>query len=459
MSELIQQMLQNGQELQTGDVNNLGLNALMDDRVIAELVRMAPFTGTVAKLIMPYAVDANDAVDQSTTVQPTNSANGSVFIAPFRAIVGSRTAVGTDALKSWRDIRSGVYVGGQTPASTVPATTLKTTQLLTANVSGQARWDVIYAIIPPDANTAAVNRAIKAPTTGVVTATPTVTQLATPVALGYTVGTPAASPQFPAIPVDSGGNYYVALAYILIPNGFGAASTVKSWMIAPAGPAPISLSKGLGGCNAAPANQSNISGGQVVTSTSVPAWANNSTSSISARPNTYMPPDMIGMETLWGAIDLSGAVPGSWSHQSLTNVDTSRDWRNRIFRVMWMAQPPTGSGGHFSWDRAAGATSFGPRTDVVAGTSFAQALHTFEGFGQSFIVDGANLPGSPPASSSIVSLVTHTQLTNVDAGVTGAACALYVDQSTGNLRVYISLVSNNCTLFFWLMASRPYGDY
>lgn len=455
--ELQQQMLLNGQELQTVDVDNLGKGALMDDRTLAELLRLAAYDGSnVTKLILPYGQDSDSS---HSTVYPSGSADAKVYVRPFRAVVGSRTVVGTDAIKNWRDIRTGVCVGGKDITAAPVPTSLDVAQVIAANSSGHARWDVIYATIAPDADTTALARAVKSPTSGTVTTPNTVTQIATKVSLGYTQGTAAASPVFPSVPVDGGGNYYVAIAYVLVPDGFGASSTVKSWMICDAGTAPNALSKSVGGSNCAPANQANVAGGQVVYSTSESAWANGSTVSTSARPNTFLPPNMIGMESVFGFFDLTGSSSAAWSHQSLSKVDDSRDWSNRMFLCFWMAQQQIGTG-HFATDRKSGTTKFIPTWSYDAGTAHAMATFQYFGFGQSFITDSVNLPGSPPSTGSVVSWVGNTQLTLLDAGTGVASVALYVDHNdSGKLKVYINGTSATCLLFFWLFATRPFANY
>lgn len=442
MSELIQQMLQNGQELQTGDVNNLGQAALMDDRLLADVLRMLPNTGSISRLIMPYGVD-NDI--NSTTVQPSGSADGKVIIAPFRAVVGSRTNSSTDGLKSWRDIRSGVFVAGAGVWSAVPTTGLSVSQSFTANASGNARWDLVYAVVTPDANQPGVNRAVKSPTTGTVTTGATVTQLACTVSIAVVTGTPAASPALPSIPADGGGIYYIPLAYVMIPNNFGGSSTIKTWHVMPAAPTPIALSKGLGGANAMPANQQGSALGTNVTATRVASWANNSTASISARPTAFMPSDMIGSEDLWIALDMSGGTTSNWSHQSGTVVDNSRDWRNRIFYGHWVAGAPTSNPGGFPWSRVSGsAPSF---------LTPQRQMTVYSTFGQSFADDSSGLVGG--ATNGLILNVSPTQLTNM---AVSSQVALYVDTS-GVLRVWMAATSPNCCMFGWIRSSRPYGDY
>ncbi len=110
MAEPQFQLVDNGQEVQQADFDLLGqTSGLADDRVLAEFLRFPPYTGTVVKAIYPYGTSTSAS---AATVSAPGTASGSVLINPFRAIVGSRTAAATDALKSWRDVRSGVLVGG-----------------------------------------------------------------------------------------------------------------------------------------------------------------------------------------------------------------------------------------------------------------------------------------------------------------------------------------------------------
>ncbi len=141
--------------------------------MLAEALRLAPNQGAVSRAIFPYGWSG----DNSGTVTPTTAADGSVYIAPFRAVIGSRTNVSTDGLKSWRDIRSAVFVAGADPTTPTPVTALAVKQALAANSSGLDRWDLIYAAVTPDANANSVQRAVKNPNTGTVTLGGTATQL------------------------------------------------------------------------------------------------------------------------------------------------------------------------------------------------------------------------------------------------------------------------------------------
>src|ERR1700728_290119 len=132
MAEPIYQHELDGQEVEQEDINLLGTTSgLADDRVLAELLRLAPFDGTnTAKAILPYALRAGD----SATVVP-NGATGSVRVLPFRAIIGSRTTIATDPLAAWRDIRSSVY------AQTTGGGAFGAAAVFAPNPGLTSRWD------------------------------------------------------------------------------------------------------------------------------------------------------------------------------------------------------------------------------------------------------------------------------------------------------------------------------
>ncbi len=140
MAEPIYQHELDGQEVEQEDINLLGrTGGLADDRVLAELLRLAPFDGTnTAKAILPFALRAAD----SGTVVP-NGATGSVRILPFRAIIGSRTSIATDPLAAWRDIRSSVY------SQTTGSGALGAAAAFAPNTTTTPRWDLVYAAFTP----------------------------------------------------------------------------------------------------------------------------------------------------------------------------------------------------------------------------------------------------------------------------------------------------------------------
>src|ERR1700736_4514807 len=197
-----------GQELQKDDVNLVAKEAaLADDRVLAELLRLAPFDGArVTKAIVPFGHTGASG----PTVAP-NGAARSVLVSPFRAVIGSRTPVQAGAKDTWRDIRSAIYTGSPT--------SLTGTVAFAPNASPNSRWDLVYAAVAVDANGASLPRFAKDAATKVVNLQTLVTTLTNPVTVGVVPGTPAPSPIAPAVPNDAGGTFYIPLSLVHIaPN-------------------------------------------------------------------------------------------------------------------------------------------------------------------------------------------------------------------------------------------------
>ncbi|WP_404902492.1 hypothetical protein, partial [Propionibacterium freudenreichii] len=70
------------------------------------------------------------------------------------------------------------------------------------------------------------NRYNKDPGTLVVASNSRVTYKRTTVTVTTLDGATGVTPVKPTLPADAAGNYYIALAFVWIPAGFGAAQTV-----------------------------------------------------------------------------------------------------------------------------------------------------------------------------------------------------------------------------------------
>ena len=436
---------QNGQELQTGEIDTAGDSAgLADDRVLAEALRLAPNQGAVSRAVLPYGWSG----DNSGTVTPTTAADGSVYIAPFRAVIGSRTNVSTDGLKGWRDIRSAVFVAGADPTTPTPVTALAVKQALAANSSGLDRWDLIYAAVTPDANANTVQRAVKNPTTGTVTIGGIATQLGTKVTIGVVTGTPNANPVLPVIPPDAGGVYYIPLAFVTVPNGWNNTSTAQPFMIYNVAETPPSaLSKSYGGANL---NTPNVQPSATV----LAAWANGTVlPSTSARPTWFVPQEMRGKEELLVTVDLPG-TGANWSYPNFGLVDSSRDWRQRFFKTTIFAQAISGSTSWAQGRQNPNTTNLTPDWAHNNGTPEGMANNITLQFGQSFVQSAANMPGTPPGTGYAVCFVNSTILSPLTQGL-----GLYIWSTAGALRLYVNGVTNTSRVFFWLEASGPFPSY
>lgn len=427
MAESQYQHTIDGQEVEEADLNLLGMSALMDDRVLAELLRMAPApnSGAFARAIIPHGYSANPTAAHGT-VRPSGSADGRIKILPFRAIIGSRTPQNTiptpSSLDPWRDIRSAVY------AASDDTVNLGHYISIAANSSGNPRWDLIYAALTVDTGLGAVTRYVK-PTTG-ATPVPTsvVVQKGSTVSIGVAAGTPASSPAVPSTPSDVSGTYNIPIAYVRVPNGFGASSTVLTTDILDAMPiAP--LSRLTGASTVSPARGSSTVG---PTTAQIAAWGQSGVRTLSA-----LPISMIGSESVFFALDLVSSTSTNWSHANGAVLDATHDWRGRIFKWTCGALNTTAP---FAWN------------GIVSGVTFPNGIvptmGTVVGMGQSFQNDAAITTGN-----CCVAQATPTNLPTFIASSTGVEIS--VNPTNGNLILGVSGLPG-AKLFFWIDATAPY---
>lgn len=437
-----------GEEVQLSDFDNIGAVAgLADDRVLAELLRLAPYDGTnVARTILPF--DQGGLLGSAypgATVVPSGSANGSVVINPFRAVVGSRNTPGaapspnpainyqSNALANWRDVRSGIFIGS--------TSTLTASLQFAANSSGQPRWDLVYAVMSVDANGPTASRRQKAASNGSVSVASVAQWLTSPVTVGIVQGTPGATPTPPAIPTDSGTNYNFPLAYVRIVNGFTSAYTLSSRDIRSFATSTSRFRKPHGPV-IEPATGNNDLQGTYATNF---GWA---AASAGVRPGPFMPPDWIGNgKSVLVAIDQNNA---SGSHADQAIVDNSIDWRNRIIRCDLQL-----SNYNFAWDQANASTAFLPGS---AGGGLGGIQYSKAGVGggaagfmsQSFQSDALYFANT----ATVVNCNSVTsQLTS------GQIMALYVNLSDGTLRYHTAGGALGTRMFAWLMASPQFPNY
>lgn len=451
-----------GQELQLSDVDNLGAVAgLADNRVLAELLRLASYSGgPVAKCIIPFTQSAAPGqaglqANEYGTVMPSLSANGSVLVNPFRAVVGPRNAynaapspnpaVGfqSNQLASWRDIRSGVFVGTAFYAGT-GANVPQQIVTLAPNSSGLTRWDLIYATVAVDANGPSVTRRIKNPSTGVITPTAVASYLNSPVSIAVVVGTPGSSPVPPSLPADAGGNYNIGIALVRVPNGFSSSSTVATGDIrAFAGENsqpliyPLSAFQHVNArMDVQPATGNNDLDGTYAANF---PWGN---ASAAGRPGCFMPPDWGGGRQVMVELDL--VTGGAYSHLSGGIVDSSINWLNRMILAVFQVNV-----NKFANDQS-GSTTRAPY--ALEGTGFG-APATFTALASTFSQDGAIV-----ASTSSVLYIANASSTYICSLLaSGSSLGLYVDP-TGVLKAYVSATTPGVRVFAWLMASGQFPN-
>jgi hypothetical protein len=419
-------LTQNGQEVEQSDINALSdAGGLADDHVLAELLRLAPFSGNgVAKAILPFGTTA--------TVAPAG-ATGSITVSPFRAVVGTRdTAANIGTLKNWNDLRSAIFTGPNALALSQP---------LQANTTAQPRWDLLYAQLQVDAPGAQVSRYRKDPATEQVSVVQVAKSLVQSISVGVTQGT-SGGPK-PTLPPDGGGTFFFPLANVRVPANFGPLSTVASTDIEDLAPyAPVALTTGASVL--VPANHQYKEGGSVLSSAAF-AWGSGG-----GRPGPVIPPTMSGCEGRLIAIDVQAAASASWSHQPGSVVDDSRDWRNRIFR--WFAAVNSNATWLYPWDRG---NSQPPRALAATGAVWQAGGMAF-GFGQSFVPDSLGIIRFPIPTLSMP-VVAQVNPTNANLPAS-TNVALYVDTQTGVLAVAMT-GQPGVRCFFWLEASAQFPNF
>lgn len=424
------QLQYDGQQVQQSDLNGLGeTSGLADDRVFAELLRMLPFNGTSpARGILPYA---HTTSGNAATVAP-NGATGSVLINPIRAFIGPRTAVSTDPKANWRDVRSAIAVG---------SATLGTGVGIAPNTSGNPRWDLVYAAVNIQANGLTSTRKVKDPTSLLVTTNSVVTTIVSAVTFGVQAGTPAASPVWPSAPSDSGTTYYIPLAFIRVPNGFGSTSTVLTTDIAVQAPI-LRLARSLGAHRFSVADQQ-----YNVTVAQQQSWGATGT-----RPKVWMPPDITGCESVFVAMDLSTTSSLNWSHQDGSVVD-SRDWRGRICKYT-LQNPVHGTG--FTWNDTLNSGPSGDELGIKP--KFGGTGAPTDGFGAMDVGIGNTMNEDSIGSGKATCAVAFGSRLEFNNVVGPPVVKLYCDLSdSGKLKVSIS-GTPDAILFFWLEFTGPYTN-
>ena len=426
---------QDGQEVQIDDLTLLGsVGGLADDKVIAELLRLAPFGGAVSKAIVPFG---HQTSGPTATVSPAG-ATGSVTISPFRAVAGSRdTLANTSPLAVWNDLRSGIFTGAAQG-------TLTASLQIAANTTTNPRWDLVYAALQVDANGVTAQRYRKDPTTEQVTMTTVVNTRVQTVTVTTAPGAAATPPVKPALPPDANGTYFFPLAYVRVPAGFNATSTILAADIDEVMPF-VPLARTLGAATLRPADQQWQEGGTVLGNANF-AW----TAASGQRPGPYMPPSMAGAETLLIALDLGNANSAMWSHPNNGVVD-SRDWRFRLWDWRVYANAQANSIRYFPW--APGVPNAAPVVpQAESGPGSLLGSNIAVGMGQSFTYDDSYVQNG---MGSTVVEVGYLGLTNL---ANGSIVRLYVDHGDGGkLKVGIT-GTPTALLFIWLTASGPYPN-
>lgn len=426
---------ENGQEVRQEDLNSVSTNAaLADDRTLWELFRLQPYNiAGPQRIILPFGQEGWGAGGLTSTalVHPSPS-GGRVRVRAFRAALASTTSA--DNLERIRGIRSGYFI---------PTSAGYTDVTINTNASADPRWTLLYAKIEPDKDGDAANVKKRDKTTGTVSAVAVVLNKKTVVSLGSVDGTAAASPLRPAIPADAAGAYYIPLAYVLVPGGFGALTVLERQRIYEVAPC-VAVNSATGTVSLRPANQQWIEDGTVDTN-----QAGEAASPI-FRPGAYLPPAMIGAEE---RILLIQNHLAPLSHADGDIADNSCDWRFRFFQ--WTAFAKTGNttAAAFASDRQiTGSFPVPSAFNSVLGT------HMAVGMGQSFVDDtNVSVLFSTVDGNGAAVVITGSTITQLGGATNGIM--VYVRNTDGALIVKKSPAAPNVQAMIWLRATGPYSNY
>jgi hypothetical protein len=440
-------VLVNGTEVQVADLALLGqTSGLADDRVFAELLRLSPYdannsTNPVYKGIMPFGFRPNCQSDfsPSATVVPSGLGDGSIWIYPFRAVVGSRRAsvVGASSspdsrLANWRDIRSGIFVGPT--ALTNGFCSVQKVQLA-PNSSGSPRWDLVYATISVDAPSNSIQRRVKDPNSSNPTAQAVYQYLAQPVSVTVLQGTPGTTPTIPAIPADGDPYYHIPICAVFVPASFDGAEAITPQQIRDQ-VMPIMLYSTSGVSSLRPATGNTDWDGTYQQDVAF-TWPTSSP----FRSALFLPPSMVGGEQI--LIQMDAVTTGHHSHPDGWLVDSSIDWRHRYFQIMaylssgnpFASTPTVPSGVAMPY----GPQPYAPTTSIDT-PDFRLAHSMWPDSGTEaniYVADNSHFP----------SLVAS-----------GGSIGFYVNMTDGAM--FASLTGNpGVRLFAWVTASAQMGNF
>jgi len=397
-----------GQEVNEIDINTIATEAsLVDDYVLSELFRLGS------------ASPPNRGITTSSSViQDPPLGNASVFIAPLRAYIGPISAA--NAVDAYKNARSVVAANPAGLTSTVVQFPAEATN----------RWDLVYVRVDVDVDGPSSLRFVKTSATA-ATQVSIVTLKQTKATIGRVQGTSAATPTKPSLPADSGSSYYIALGYVFLPAGHTLTTSIPKANIDEVAPV-LQVSRATGTCSMRVASGAFQEGGY--------ALANEVWSPSNGRPKAYLAPTMGGQEGLTLPLWLQGGRP-SVPVNTTAVVDSSVDWRNRIFKVRAVVAP---SGTNMPWDSAGAAWLCDGR--FPAGGSGSQSFFDF--VGNSFHDNSGAALGAVLAD-----LNTTTTGALLSAG---KQVRLLVDMSTGALKIKTSATDPDAAFFLFIEATGQF---
>jgi hypothetical protein len=395
-----------GQEIEVDDINLVSRNgALAVDRALAECFRL----GSLDRGIIPGGASHGVGLSPKPggIMRPSGSADASIALNHFRAVIGAVLVGGSDPLEAWQGIRSVVYV----PSANI--------QFAVQASGANSRFDLLYARVDVEQPDTPITRYVKDATDAVSAVSLAVTK-STRVSVAVVQGIAAAVPVYPALPSDSGSSYYLVIGYVYIPAGQTLTTSILPGNIIEAFRAlPLAASTGAPNIRPAAINQLFRPTGDGVLH----------------RQAAYLSPSMVGGTTVVCPLHLlSGDPDSTFLPSSFGNiVDDSIDWRNRYFKITIALNTAHSGTGLAS---TSGGTGLAPA--LPYGSADIRPM-TF--MGQSFRGTGG----------TVASLVVLDNSTN-DQIPAGCDLILYVDLTTGKLCLTIQ-GTVNVELLAWIEAT------
>ena len=434
MSELRHRVRTSGREILQDDLDTTSGDTagLSVSRCLQQLYNMPAYDGSnVAKGVLALG-SAVVTADSATTIGDV----GAVLVHPFRAMIGSRTAAGSDHPANVRDIRSGLFVGDRSDNS-------YHIDLAGDPADLHPRIALIYASVIVDDQVATRTRYHKDISSGVVSNVLLSTANDDTVSVNVVYGTPATAPTYPSLPADGGGVYNVPLAYVFVPNAAIATGITSPLFIEEVAPL-LTFTTGSGGASCSVA--------QLNYDTSL--WANSRAPGItnSGRDSSFMPRTFGGEESLHLALDLLSASSSSWNVATGQVVDATRDWRRRTFVIFCSVQGASSPGTtDFAWGWAENDTT-------ATHNCVPQRLG-----GGSMGVTNTMLMSQSMTDDSVVGMsITGPQIaylnnTNLSAIDASGSFALWVDPSTGAMKVAVQ-GTPKVKAYLWIQASAQFAN-
>ena len=423
------QIPNDGQEASLEDLELLGeVSALAGDRVLADLIQIPASEGAVGpavvpqKAVMPFGTRFGPTGPFKAVVEPTGSGDGSVRVYPFRAVIGGRGDVAADADTRILDIRTAYHN---------PPTGVEFTTVALEATSANHRVDLIYALVQLASPATTTTRFVKAAVGGAVSPQVVSQFVRTTVTLVVVKGTEGASPTRPALPADVDGvAYNIPIAYVWLGHPFTTGSTIEERRIEEVAPVLGQNAGRVGGANAGPVGEAFRAGAGLKDQD---VW------SVNKRPDVYLPPSMSGLVVRWFGLDQKTdlTIPTSGTR----TLDSTIDWRQRAFKTR--AQARGAANASLAWQSGTAAAP----ADTLPAEEQGGTVSSYETFGQSFQNDESS-PGS---------YVCRCSNGNLGPAVAaGATLDVWVDLTSGQLKITANGTAAGCHIFFWIEATGQF---